>query len=74
MSIELERVVQVGLDLLTKGNVEINPETMALVKDAAAKFVDLIDGHAKQKAEAAGDAAAAGLTTEDEAEAAQRKP
>lgn len=65
-------VVQAGVDLLTKRGVEVTPETIAAVKEAAQAFVSVVDGHAKKHAEAAGKAAADKLTTEDAAELAQR--
>lgn len=49
-------------------------EALQLGKQLVAQAVDLIDGHAKAKAEAAGKAAADAVTTEDAAEAAQRRP
>lgn len=47
---------------------------MKLGKEWVTAGVDLLDGHAKKKAEAAGDAAAEKITTEPEAEAELRKP
>jgi hypothetical protein len=55
--------------------VELDAEqVVVLAQRASTMLVGLIDTAAKRKAEAAGDAAAAAITTEDAAEAAQRKP
>lgn len=45
---------------------------LKLAEELVKKGAELVDGHAKKKAEAAGDAAAARITTEDQAEKAQR--
>ena len=47
---------------------------LALGEELLVAGASLLDGHAKQVAAAAGDAAAAKITTEDAAEAALRKP
>lgn len=74
MSDPFEHAIQAGLSVLEKNGIAVTPETMALVKEAAQAFIDLLDGNAKKHAAAAGDAAAAAIKTEDQAEAAQRKP
>jgi len=54
-------------------NIDEAAAALELSKKLVAIAVDLLDDHAKKKAEAAGDAAAAAIITEDQAEAAQRK-
>lgn len=55
-------------------NIDEAAAALELSKKLVALAVDLLDGHAKAKAEAAGKAAADVLTTEDAAEKEQRKP
>lgn len=42
--------------------------------ELANALTEILDSRAKKKAQVAGDTAAAAITTEDQAEAAQRKP
>jgi hypothetical protein len=69
---------QLGEALVTmvaKGRgIQLTDQQLAeLTTELANALIELIDSHAKKKAAAVGDAAAAAITTEDQAEAAQRK-
>lgn len=61
--------------IASKAGIQLDAEqVVVLTQRGAALLVGLVDTAAKRKAEAAGDAAAASIVTEDAAEAAQRKP
>lgn len=77
MSIDIVEAAAVSIltTLAERAGADVPVEQLlVLARQWVTAGVSLIDGHAKKSAEAAGDAAAAAITTEDAAEAAQRKP
>ena len=77
MSGELETVsaaVSLIQGLASKDGIRLDAgQILSLASSLIQSAVGLLDGHAKAQAAAAGDAAAAAVKTEDQAEAAQRK-
>lgn len=67
--------VQLVQGIADKAGISVDAASMLrLAGELLQSATELLDGHAKKHAEAAGAAAAAAITTEPEAEAAQRKP
>lgn len=77
MSGELQNAsaaVQLVQGLADKAGIQLDAgQVLSLAGSLLQSGIEILDDHAKKKAEAAGDAAAASVTTEDQAEAAQRK-
>lgn len=70
----LDAVFRGLLEVLERNGIAVSPATVAALEESLVALAEVLDDHAKQKAKAAGVAEAAGITTEDQAEAAQRKP
>jgi hypothetical protein len=68
-----EAALSIMKGLAEKAGIQIDGNEIALAGELIQSGVELLDSHAKKHAEAAGDAAAAAIKTEDQAEAELRK-